>query len=43
MSDYDITSLLLQPVEWQKKAACGEYDVDPEIFFPERGHSSKGR
>ncbi len=41
VSDCDITSLLLQPVEWQKNAACGEYDVDPEIFFPERGHSSK--
>jgi len=34
-----ITTRLLQPVDWQAKAACSE--VDPEIFFPERGGSSK--
>ncbi len=34
-----ITTRLLQPVEWQSKARCAE--VDPEIFFPERGGSSK--
>ena len=34
-----ITTKLLQPVEWQTDAACTE--VDPEIFFPERGGSSK--
>ncbi len=34
-----ITTKLLQPVEWQAKARCSE--VDPEIFFPERGGSSK--
>jgi WhiB family redox-sensing transcriptional regulator len=34
-----ITNKLLQPVEWQAKARCSE--VDPEIFFPERGGSSK--
>jgi WhiB family transcriptional regulator, redox-sensing transcriptional regulator len=34
-----ITTRLLQPVEWQTNARCAE--VDPEIFFPERGGSSK--
>ena len=34
-----ITNKLLQPVEWQTHARCAE--VDPEIFFPERGGSSK--
>ena len=34
-----ITTRLLQPVEWQADARCAE--VDPEIFFPERGGSSK--
>jgi WhiB family redox-sensing transcriptional regulator len=34
-----ITNKLLQPVEWQANARCAE--VDPEIFFPERGGSSK--
>jgi WhiB family transcriptional regulator, redox-sensing transcriptional regulator len=34
-----ITNKLLQPVDWQVKARCTE--VDPEIFFPERGGSSK--
>ena len=34
-----ITTRLLQPVDWQTKARCTE--VDPEIFFPERGGSSK--
>lgn len=34
-----ITNKLLQPVEWQADARCAE--VDPEIFFPERGGSSK--
>ena len=34
-----ITTKILQPVEWQSEAACN--DVDPEIFFPERGGSSK--
>jgi WhiB family redox-sensing transcriptional regulator len=34
-----ITTRLLQPVEWQTHARCAE--VDPEIFFPERGGSSK--
>jgi WhiB family redox-sensing transcriptional regulator len=34
-----ITNKLLQPVEWQAHARCAE--VDPEIFFPERGGSSK--
>lgn len=29
----------LQPTEWQDRAAC--LGVDPEIFFPERGGSSK--
>jgi len=34
-----ITTRVLQPVEWQGAARCAE--VDPEIFFPERGGSSK--
>jgi WhiB family redox-sensing transcriptional regulator len=34
-----ITNKLLQPLEWQAGARCTE--VDPEIFFPERGGSSK--
>jgi WhiB family redox-sensing transcriptional regulator len=34
-----ITGFLLQPVEWQRDAACAE--LDPAIFFPERGSSSK--
>ncbi|HVF54052.1 MAG TPA: WhiB family transcriptional regulator [Actinomycetota bacterium] len=34
-----ITTKLLQPVEWQTHARCAE--VEPEIFFPERGGSSK--
>jgi WhiB family transcriptional regulator, redox-sensing transcriptional regulator len=34
-----VTTKLLQPVDWQAKARCT--DVDPEIFFPERGGSSK--
>jgi WhiB family redox-sensing transcriptional regulator len=34
-----ITTKLLQPVEWQSGARCVE--VDPEIFFPERGGSSR--
>ena len=34
-----ITTRLLQPVGWQSQARCAE--VDPEIFFPERGGSSK--
>ena len=36
-----ITTRLLQPVDWQARAACSEVEVDPEIFFPERGGSSK--
>ena len=34
-----ITTKLLQPVEWQTHTRCTA--VDPEIFFPERGGSSK--
>jgi WhiB family redox-sensing transcriptional regulator len=34
-----ITNKLLQPLDWQVSARCTE--VDPEIFFPERGGSSK--
>jgi WhiB family redox-sensing transcriptional regulator len=34
-----ITTKLLQPLDWQAYARCTE--VDPEIFFPERGGSSK--
>lgn len=34
-----ITTKLLQPLDWQVHARCT--DVDPEIFFPERGGSSK--
>jgi WhiB family transcriptional regulator, redox-sensing transcriptional regulator len=34
-----ITNKLLQPLDWQTQARCSE--VDPEIFFPERGGSSK--
>jgi WhiB family redox-sensing transcriptional regulator len=34
-----ITTKLLQPVDWQVHARC--HEVDPEIFFPERGGSSK--
>jgi WhiB family redox-sensing transcriptional regulator len=34
-----ITTKLLQPVEWQSNARC--HEADPEIFFPERGGSSK--
>ena len=34
-----ITTKLLQPVDWQVNARC--HEVDPEIFFPERGGSSK--
>lgn len=36
-----ITTRLLQPVEWQAQAQCARPEVDPEIFFPERGGSSK--
>ncbi|MFN2594935.1 MAG: WhiB family transcriptional regulator [Actinomycetota bacterium] len=36
-----ITNKLLQPVEWQANARCTDVSVDPEIFFPERGGSSK--
>ena len=35
----DITGLLLEPVRWHKDAACLE--ADPDLFFPERGGSSK--
>lgn len=31
--------IIQQNLEWQAKARCLE--VDPEIFFPERGGSSK--
>jgi WhiB family redox-sensing transcriptional regulator len=31
--------IVQQTLAWQKKARCLE--VDPEIFFPERGGSSK--
>lgn len=34
-----ITTKLLQPLDWQAHARCTE--ADPEIFFPERGGSSK--
>jgi WhiB family redox-sensing transcriptional regulator len=34
-----VTNKLLQPLDWQGKARCTE--VDPEIFFPERGGSSR--
>jgi WhiB family redox-sensing transcriptional regulator len=34
-----ITTKLLQPLDWQANARC--HEVDPEIFFPERGGSSK--
>ncbi|MGH2731307.1 MAG: WhiB family transcriptional regulator [Actinomycetota bacterium] len=34
-----VTNKLLQPLEWQVNARCTE--VDPEIFFPERGGSSR--
>ena len=34
-----ITTKVLQPVDWQAEARCTQ--VDPEIFFPERGGSSK--
>ncbi|MGH2820272.1 MAG: WhiB family transcriptional regulator [Actinomycetota bacterium] len=36
-----ITTRLLQPVDWQTHARCATREVDPEIFFPERGGSSK--
>ena len=36
-----ITNKLLQPVDWQANARCTDVSVDPEIFFPERGGSSK--
>lgn len=36
-----ITNKLLQPVDWQAHARCTDVSVDPEIFFPERGGSSK--
>lgn len=32
-------AVILQDIAWQGKARCLE--VDPEIFFPERGGSSK--
>jgi WhiB family redox-sensing transcriptional regulator len=32
-------AVILQILSWQTKAACLE--VDPEVFFPERGGSSK--
>ena len=32
-------AVIRQGLEWQAKARCLE--VDPEIFFPERGGSSK--
>jgi WhiB family redox-sensing transcriptional regulator len=41
VSDLGITSLLFQPVEWHRRAACTGPGVDPETFFPERGGSSK--
>lgn len=34
-----ISNKLLQPLDWQSDARCN--DADPEIFFPERGGSSK--
>ncbi|MEO8322540.1 MAG: WhiB family transcriptional regulator [Actinomycetota bacterium] len=34
-----ITTKLLQPLDWQERARC--HEVEPEIFFPERGGSSK--
>ena len=34
-----ITTRLLQPVEWQSEARCA--GADPDVFFPERGGSSK--
>lgn len=27
--------------KWQKDGACNEPDVDPNMFFPERGSSTK--
>ncbi len=36
-----ITNKLLQPVDWQADARCADESIDPEIFFPERGGSSK--
>lgn len=32
-------AIIQQGLTWQSKARCNE--VDPEIFFPERGGSSK--
>lgn len=34
-----ITVKVLQPTEWQSQGPCN--NADPEIFFPERGASSK--
>lgn len=34
-----ITNLILRPIGWQEKAVCSL--ADPEIFFPERGGSSR--
>jgi hypothetical protein len=36
-----IEGFLLQPVAWHKDARCAEPDVDPEIFYVERGQTSK--
>jgi hypothetical protein len=32
---------LEEPPKWQDKAACKSPDIDPAIFFPERGEDQK--
>ncbi len=32
---------LLEPIGWHKYARCAEPDVEPEIFYVERGQSTK--
>ena len=36
-----LAGLLLEPIGWHKYARCAEPDVDPEIFYVERGQSTK--
>ena len=35
------SGLLFEPLSWHQDARCAQPDVDPDIFYVERGQSSK--
>lgn len=38
-----VVATVAAPIRWHRDARCNGDDVDPELFFPERGGSTPGR